>query len=62
MIKVPKVFYSLSEYGKTVIPLTETIVQWGLGSQNQNNRIKTPLISGVRINRKTTSIIFSILP
>jgi len=28
--KVPKVYYSLSEYGKTVIPLTETIVQWGL--------------------------------
>ncbi|WP_407482768.1 winged helix-turn-helix transcriptional regulator [Elizabethkingia meningoseptica] len=28
--KVPKVFYRISEYGTTVIPLTENIVQWGL--------------------------------
>lgn len=28
--KVPKVFYRISEYGITAIPLTENIVQWGL--------------------------------
>ncbi|WP_339071029.1 helix-turn-helix domain-containing protein [Chitinophaga sp. 212800008-4] len=33
--KIPKVFYHLSEYGKTVIPLTEHIVQWGLNHRTK---------------------------
>lgn len=28
--KVPKVFYRISDYGKTSLPLIERIVQWGL--------------------------------
>lgn len=29
--------YAITEYGKTVLPLTETLVQWGL---NHRQRIK----------------------
>jgi len=35
-----KVEYELTEFGKTLIPLLESIAQWGMETAQKNRRIK----------------------